>query len=156
MMELIMSRVWLVIAGMMMTGAVLYSFGALNDNDRYASEMEGAEALARSIESLGTSVPEGTVVFEAKDLLPAGGGPLRVYNGSIWIGERATARAVDLPTPVVLISDGARVDHLIVDGGDVLIIRSIGTLEERVVQLEKVSAMNLMVSTNVLHSSFVL
>ncbi len=156
MMELIMSRVWLVIAGLMVTGAVLYSFGALDDRGRSASEMEGAKSLARSIEVLRTDVCEGTLVFEAKDLLPAGGDALRVFNGSIWIGEGRTARAIDMSSPVVLISDGVRVDQLIIHEGDSLTVRSFGTLEERKVQLEKVSAMNLTVSTNFLHSSFVL
>jgi hypothetical protein len=156
MMDLIMSRVWLVIAGLMVTAAVLYSFGAMDDRSRNASEMEGAESLASSIEALSKDVYEGTLTFEAKDLLPAGGEPLRVFNGSIWIGEGTTARAVDISSPLVLISDGVRVDHLIVHGGDVLTIRSIGTPEEREVHLEKVSAMNLMVSTNFRQSSFVL
>jgi len=156
MMELIMSRVWLVIAGLMMTGAVLYSFGVLDDNERNASEMVGAEALASSIEALSTSVHEGMVMFEAKDLLPNGGDPLRVYNGSIWVGDGATAQAVNMAAPVVLFSDGDRVSDIIVHSDDVLILRSIGALSEREVQLEKVSATNLMVSTNLLHSSSVL
>ncbi len=156
MMELIMSRFWLVIAGMMVTGALLFSFGALDDRSRDAAEMEGAESLARSIEALSSDVCEGTLMLEAKDLLPASGDPLRVYDGSIWIGEGASARAVDIGSSIVLISDGDQVDHLIIYSDDVLSIRSCGPLEVRVVQLEKVSATNLMVSTNFLHSSFVL
>lgn len=155
-MELIMSRVWLVIAGVMVTGAVLFSFGALDDHSRDAAEMEGAESLARSIGHLSSDVSEGTLVFEAKDLLPPNGDPLRVYNGSIWVGEGTSARAVDIGSPIALISDGERVDHLIVHSDDLLIIRSTGALEGREVQLEKVSATNLTVSTNFLHSSSVL
>jgi hypothetical protein len=156
MMELIMSRVWLVIAGIMVTGAVLFSFGALDDHSRDAVEMEGAESLARSIENLSSDVSEGKLEFEAKELLPPNGDPLRVYNGSIWVGEGTSAQAVDIRSSLVLISDRERVDHLIIYGDDLLILRSSGALDEREVQLEKVSATNLTVSMNFLHSSSVL
>lgn len=157
MMELVMSRVWMVIAGTVLAGVVMAAFSGLDERTENAVTMEGASTLARTIISLSSGEHEGVVVIEADDILPAGHRHLTICDGSIWIVEGPSARAVVIPLGTILLDGEARTDRLMVVAGDVLIIRSCTSTEgSRTVQLEKVSATNLTASTNLLHSSAVL
>lgn len=157
MMELVMSRVWMVIAGLVLAGVVLSSFGALDDRTREAAELEGARALASTVEALGSNGQEGALTIIVDDILPDGHRSLTIYEGSIWIGAGPSAMAVTIPHGAVLMADEERVESLTLMAGDLLIARSyLDPDGNRAVQLEKVSATNFTASTNLLHSFSVL
>ncbi len=151
-----MSRIWMVLAGVMLTGAVLSAFGTLDDDARSEAEMVGVSSLIDTVEAMGRGAQEGRITVEVSDVLPTLDSVLTVYNGSIWVGEGPSAKAASIATPLVLVDGGAHVDGMTLRSGDAVIITAAGAPESRAVQLEKVSATNRTVSTNFLHSASVL
>ncbi len=156
MIEFVMSRVWLVIAGLAMAAAVLVAFTGLDDGTRDKAAMDGANALADLIEDLRVKGQIGEVRVDGRDVIFDDGHSLRVCNGSIWVQSGQEEHAVAGPRDLVLVEEGRAVDSLTIRPGDQLVLRSFMIGGKIGVQLEKVDATSLTASTNSLHSSSVL
>jgi hypothetical protein len=156
MIEFVMSRVWLVIAGLAMAAAVLVAFTGLDDGTRDRAAVDGANALADLIGDLRTNGQTGEVRIDGRDVIFANGYSLRVCNGSIWVQNGQTERAVVGPGDLVLVEGSHIVDTMTIRPLDQLVVRSFLSGGKMGVQLEKVDATSLTASTNSLHSSSVL
>jgi len=137
MMEFVLSRVWMVIAGLAITAVLLAVFAGLDHSISDQEGQAGARTLARMIDALEDEGGSAEMRVEVDELITGQGTSLVVRPGSIWIEDGRTSEAVACSGSIVLFDDGHRVDSLQLARGDVVIIRS----SAGQVQLEKVSAM---------------
>jgi hypothetical protein len=156
MIEFVMSRVWLVIAGLAVAGVVVLSFTGLDDGARDKVAVDGANTLGGLIEELQNNGQTGEVRVDGQDILFDDDHTLRVCNGSIWVQSGSREHAIDGPRDLVLVEGHRDVDGLTIQRSDQIILRSFMVNGQIVVQLEKVDATSLTASTNSLHSSSVL
>lgn len=156
MIEFVMSRVWLVIAGLAMAGVVLVAFTGLDDGTRDRAAVDGANALADLTEELRTNGQVGEVRVDGRDVIFDDDYSLRVCNGSIWVQSGQKEHAVAGPRDLVLVEGNRTVDSLTIRRSDQLVVRSFMTGGKLGIQLEKLDATSLTASMNSLHSSSVL
>jgi hypothetical protein len=124
MIEFVMSRVWLIIAGLAVVAVVLATFAGLDAGTRDRGAADGANALADLMEGLRTSGQVGEVQVDGRDLLFDDGHSLRVCNGSIWVKAGSKERAVEGPQDILLVEGNRCVDVLTIQRSDRLILRS--------------------------------
>lgn len=137
MMEFVMSRVWMVIAGLAITAVLLTVFAGLDRSITEQEGQEGARTLARMIDALEDEGGSAEMRLEIDEVIAGQGTTLVVRPGSLWVEDGRTSEAVACSSSIVLLDDGHRVDSLQLARGDVIVIRS----SAGQVQLEKVSAM---------------
>jgi succinylglutamate desuccinylase len=137
MMEFVLSRVWMVIAGLAVMAVLLAAFTGLNQGMEERSDIEGAYSLAGIIDRLEEE--EGSVVMEVDlDRTIADTETYFVLcPGSIWVHSGGSAHAVTSSGKIVLFDNGVMVDSLRLEKGDRIVIRS----SSGEVQVEKVSTM---------------
>jgi hypothetical protein len=152
MIEFVLSRVWMVIAGLAMIAVVLAAFNGLDQGVRDGADIEGAKALVGVIEEMSTVHGPAELRVQVDELLMGKGTFLEVRPGSVWVHGPDHARAVTCPTAIVLIDGGDVTDKLVLRSGDLVAVRTDGSE----VQLEKVFTTSLTASVNLAHSSSVL
>ena len=137
MIEFVMSRVWMVVAGLAVAAAVLVAFGGLNDSITEHRSTAGAGSIADLIDELEAEDGAAEMRVAVDRMIADRGTALVIYPGSIWVQSDGQSRAVACSSNIALLDNGQRVDELRLGSGDVIVIRaSSGT-----VQLEKVSTM---------------
>ena len=136
-MEFVLSRVWMVIAGLAITVVLLAAFAGLDRDISDQEGQEGARTLARMIDALEDEGGSAEMRIEVDEVIAGQGTTLIVRPGSIWVEDGRTSEAVACSGSIVLLDDGHRVDSLQLTRGDVVVIRS----SAGQVQLEKVSTM---------------
>ena len=137
MIEFVMSRVWMVIAGLAVAVVILAAFGGLNDSIAQSRNMTGAESIAEVIAELeaGDGTAEMSITIDR--MIADKGDVILIHPGSIWVLGGGKGRAVACSPDIALLDNGQRVDELRLGCGDVIIIRAFSGQ----VQLEKVSTM---------------
>ncbi|MBI0584678.1 MAG: hypothetical protein ISF22_10700 [Methanomassiliicoccus sp.] len=153
MIEFVMSRVWMVIAGVAVMAVIVASFAGLDRNVQREVEMEGAETLAAVMNELAAWEGQGETRVEVDGLLIEREATIMICPGSIWVNGPSSSRAVGCATDLILVDGGRQVDSLELAHGDHVVIRTAG---DGIVQLEKVSATARTAETNLSHSSAVL
>lgn len=131
MMEFVLSRVWMVIAGLAVMAAILASFAGLNGSVERGMDREGASALSSMVSDLQRSGATADLKVEMRDLL-GGHGSFSIKRWGIDAGGSAAFHNM-----VTLIEGGREVEAMEVGPSDALMLRSV----RGEVQLEKISTM---------------
>lgn len=131
MMEFVLSRVWMVIAGLAVMAAILASFAGLNGSVERGMDREGASALSSMVSDLQRSGATADLKVEMRDLL-GGHGSFSIKRWGIDAGGSAAFHNM-----VALIEGGREVEAMEVGPSDALMLRSV----RGEVQLEKISTM---------------
>jgi len=156
MLEFITSRVWMIIAGLVLAGAIMGAFNGLDRQTVDQAALDRASSLGDVIEEMRWTGQTGEVRIDARTLLVDKSHSLVVNDGSIWVRSGGRSTAVDGPSGLVLLDDGTDVKELIVTWSDTVILSARAPGGTIVVQVEKVDATSFTASTNLLHSSSVL
>jgi hypothetical protein len=151
MIEFILSRVWMIMAGIAVMVVIVAAFDGLQDHMTQEAFTDGAEVLSEMIDAMEQE-GQGEVRVEMDALLSSSGTTMEVRPGSIWMHNGDQTRAVECPS-IQLVDRGVHVPSITLTRGDAVIIRS---TNGGPVQVEKVSATALTPSTNLMHSSTVL
>jgi len=134
--EFVMSRVWMVVAGLAVAAVIMAAFGGLNDGIAEHRSMAGAGSIADLIEELEAEAGAAEMRVTMDGMI-ADGETIVIHPGSIWVQGDGRSRAVACSSNIILFDNGRTVDELRLASGDVIVVRaSSGT-----VQLEKVSTM---------------
>lgn len=153
--EFLLSKLWMVIAGLAVMAAVMASFGSLDD--RTAENGLKAEMASTSniLEEL-SSCPVGTTVRIAPDI-PADS-VLRVGNGSLWLVRDGPDLLMPIRSEVIAMEGGVAVPYIEARPGDLFSATrmEINGARSTVVQLEKTELSSFTASTNLRASSSVL
>ncbi|KQM11290.1 hypothetical protein AOA80_09020 [Methanomassiliicoccales archaeon RumEn M1] len=155
MMEFFLSKLWMIIAGLAVMGAILASFGALDDRTVEEGLMAEMASTSNILEEMN-GCPVGTMVRIVPDLPSEA--VLRIGNGSLWLVRGGPDIMVEIHSEVVAMEGGLVVPYVeAAPGGAFIASRAEqnGTLVT-VVQLEKTELSSLTASTNLRASSSVL
>jgi hypothetical protein len=131
MMEFVLSRVWAIIAGLVVMAAIMTSFAGLNGSIERGMDHEGASALSSMVSDLQRSGATADLKVEMREMM-RGHGPWTFERWGVHAGGAVTFH--DL---VTLIEGGREVGTMEVGPGDALMVRSVSGE----VQLEKISTM---------------
>ena len=135
MMEFVLSRVWMVVAGLAVMAVLLAAFAGLNQGIEDRSEIEGAESLAGMIDRLEGEEGSVAIMVDLDRTITDPETCFVLNPGSIWVHGGGSAHAVAVSEDVILFDNGSKVDSLRLEKDDHIVIRS--TSGE--VQVEKVS-----------------
>ncbi len=155
MMEFLLSKLWMVIAGLAVMAVVIASFGSLDDRtteDGLRDEMASASNILEEMHGC----PAGTTVRIAPDI-PADS-IMRVGNGSLWLVRDGPDLVIPIRSKIVAMEDGIAVPFVETrPGGHFLATRVvIDGVQVTIVQAEKMKLSSFMASTNLRTSSSVL
>ncbi|MDW5563485.1 MAG: hypothetical protein SA339_09690 [Methanomassiliicoccus sp.] len=137
MMEFVMSRVWMVIAGLAVLTVIMAAFAGLDRKAEEAVDMEGASTLSSVISDLQRNEATAEMAVDMGAMISDQQVTFSISTGTIEINEGRRRGIAGFYEAVTLIIDGQAVDRLEVGRDDVLLIRS----SAGKVQLEKVSTM---------------
>lgn len=154
MMEFLLSKLWLFLAGAAVLAVTVAAFGSLHD----AFAEEGTRAAVDEVRSVLAELdgcPPGTLVRLAPDL--PSGSALRVGNGTVWLVREGADIGLAGPA-VVALRDGSAVAYIEARPGDVMVAerRTAGDSVVTFVQLEKAAASSSTALTNLWASASLL
>ena len=155
MMEFLLSKLWLVIAGLALMAVVLASFGSLDDR-MAEGDLSRAMAATSNVLSEMETCPLGTTVRLTPEM--PSGSTMRIGNGTLWLVRDGNDLMLSCPAQVVAIENGRVVSFIEASPGmSITATRAAvdGTIVT-VVQLEKTELSSSTASTNLLVSSSVL
>jgi hypothetical protein len=131
MIEFVLSRVWMVMAGLSVMVVVLAAFGGLDRSVERDADLAGASSLSAAVSDLQREGSTGELRVELNGVM-SGEASYTIYR---WGIEVRGAGHGDEFLDMVTLLDGAPVDRLEVGPSDVLVIRAWSGQ----VQVEKVS-----------------
>lgn len=154
MLEFLLSKLWMFIAGTAAIAVVLAAFGGLNGSLAEEGTRSAVEDVSGTLAELG-SCPVGTTVRLAPDLAP--GTVIRVGSGAVWLVRDGGDLMVTGPT-VVPRQDGHPAAYVEAGPDDTIVAQRllVDGKTVTVVQVEKAAASSSTAATNRLASSSVL
>jgi hypothetical protein len=137
MMEFVLSRAWMVIAGLAVTAVILAAFSGLNGSVEREADLEGASALSEMISELQSKEDSLELRIDLGRIMLDQESTYLVREWGIELVENGYSRVAGTYNQISLIEDGRPVDCLHVGSKDILMIRS----SSGEVQVEKASVM---------------
>lgn len=127
-MEFVISKVTLVILGIVVVTVFADTFGALDEEIRMQSSRDSLSHIVEILERIDTSKENLVFTLEMSEMLPPGNSRLEIVNGSLWLVWSNWRCAEEISQDMMfLIEDNGSVeptDKLSCETGDALTIES--------------------------------
>jgi hypothetical protein len=127
-MEFVISKISLVVLGVVVVTIFADTFGALDEEVRMRSSRDSISQLVEILERIDTSKENLMFTLEMSEMLPAGSSRLEIVNGSLWLVWSNWRCAEGISQDIVfMIEHNGSVeltDKLSCEPGDALIIES--------------------------------
>lgn len=155
MMEFLLSKLWMIIAGLAVMAAVLASFGSLDDRTAEGDTMNALAATGDVLSEM-ESCPIGTTVRLSPEI--PSGSALRIGNGSVWLVREGNDLMISCSAKVTALENGEVIPFVeALPGQSITATRaSVDGTVVTVVQLEKTELSSSTAATNLFVSSSVL